>query len=51
MDGDLVITLSHGSLKAPVDMLGLAAAEAVARSIVRAVRSAATLAGIPGLAG
>lgn len=51
MDGDLVITLSHGSLKAPVDMLGLAAAEAVARSIVRAVRSAATIAGIPGLAG
>ncbi len=51
MDGDLVIALSHGSLRAPVDTLGLAAAEAVAQSIARAVRFARSTAGIPGLAG
>jgi L-aminopeptidase/D-esterase-like protein len=51
MDGDLVVSLSTGSLRASVDTLGLAAAEAVAQSIVRAVRSARTVAGVPGLAG
>ncbi len=51
MDGDLVIALSMGSLSASVDTVGLAAAEAVAQSIVRAVRSARTAAGVPGLAG
>jgi L-aminopeptidase/D-esterase-like protein len=51
MDGDLVIALSHGKLEAPVDILGLAAAEAVAQAIVRAVRAARTMGGVPGLAG
>lgn len=51
MDGDLVIALSCGTLSAPLDSLGIAAAEAVAASIVRAVRAARTLGGIPGLAG
>lgn len=51
MDGDLVIALSHGALRASVDALGLAAAEAVSQAIVRAVRSARTMGGIPGLAG
>src|SRR6266849_1046192 len=48
-DGDLVIALSVGDGKAPVDSLGVAAAEAVAESIVRAVRLAPTLGGVPGL--
>jgi L-aminopeptidase/D-esterase-like protein len=48
-DGDLVIALSTGDAKASVDALGVAAAEAVAESILRAVRAAATLGGVPGL--
>ena len=48
-DGDLVIVLSAGDAKAPVDSLGIAAAEAVAEAIVRAVRLAPTLGGVPGL--
>ncbi len=49
VDGDLVVALSLGSGKAPVDSLGVAAAEAVAQSILRAVRLAPTLGGVPGL--
>ncbi|HEV2198586.1 MAG TPA: P1 family peptidase [Bryobacteraceae bacterium] len=48
-DGDIVIALSLGTLRAPVDALGVAAAEAVSESILRAVRLAPTLGGIPGL--
>ena len=48
-DGDIVIALSTGNAKAPVDALGVAAAEAVTESILRAVRLARTLGGIPGL--
>jgi L-aminopeptidase/D-esterase-like protein len=48
-DGDLVVALSAGELKAPIDALGVAAAEAVAESILRAVRFAPTLGGLPGL--
>jgi len=51
MDGDLCIALSTGTGEAPVDVLGAAAAEAVARAIARAVRLARTLGGVPGLAG
>jgi L-aminopeptidase/D-esterase-like protein len=51
MDGDLCIALSMGKEEAPVDILGLAAAEAVARAIARAVRLAKTMGGVPGLAG
>ena len=50
-DGDLVIALSLGEAKAPVDALGVAAAEAVAQAVLRAVRLAKTLGGAPGLAG
>lgn len=49
-DGDLVIALSLGDGKAPLDSLGVAATEAVAESIVRAVRLARSLGGLPGLA-
>lgn len=48
-DGDLVVALSVGDRKAPIDALGIAAAEAVAESILRAVRLAGTLGGVPGL--
>lgn len=48
-DGDIVIALSIGAARAPVDALGVAAAEAVSESILRAVRLAPTLGGIPGL--
>jgi L-aminopeptidase/D-esterase-like protein len=51
MDGDLCVALSAGSLEAPVDVLGLAAAEAVAQAIARAVRLAKNAGGVPGLAG
>ena len=48
-DGDLVVALSIGAMKAPIDALGVAAAEAVARAIVRAVRLAPSMGGVPGL--
>jgi len=51
MDGDLAIALSCGTLGASVDALGMAAGEAVAAAIVRAVQAARTMGGIPGLAG
>ncbi len=50
-DGDLVIALSLGNEQADVNALGVAAMEAVAEAIVRAVRKARTLGGVPGLAG
>ncbi|MFN7938233.1 MAG: P1 family peptidase [Bryobacteraceae bacterium] len=49
-DGDVVIALSAGDGKAPVDALGVAAAEAVSQAIVRAVRLAPSMGGLPGLA-
>jgi L-aminopeptidase/D-esterase-like protein len=48
-DGDLVVALSGGEARAPIDALGVAAAEAVSESILRAVRLAPTLGGVPGL--
>ena len=50
-DGDVAFALSLGALQADINNLGVAAAEAVAQSILRAVRLAKTLGGIPGLAG
>jgi len=49
VDGDLVIALSHGKQHADVTALGVAAAEAVGQAIVRAVRLAPSLGGLPGL--
>lgn len=49
VDGDLIIALSLGNETADLNALGIAAAESVAGSIVRAVQSARTLGGIPGL--
>jgi L-aminopeptidase/D-esterase-like protein len=48
-DGDLVFALSLGGLRTDINVLGVAAAEAVAQSIVRAVKFAKTLGGVPGL--
>ncbi|MGJ5814618.1 P1 family peptidase [Paludibaculum fermentans] len=51
MDGDMTICLSYGKLTASVDAVSVAAAEAVAEAIVRAVKSAKSIGGVPGLAG
>jgi len=48
-DGDVVFALSLGDAQADVNTLGVAAAEAVAEAVVRAVRSAPSLGGLPGL--
>jgi L-aminopeptidase/D-esterase-like protein len=48
-DGDTVFALSIGELRADVDVLGVAAAEAMAEGILRSVRLAKPLAGVPGL--
>lgn len=48
-DGDTVFALSLGDLRAGVDVLGVAAAEAMAAGILRSVRLAKSLAGLPGL--
>jgi L-aminopeptidase/D-esterase-like protein len=50
-DGDIVFALSAGPERADINALGVAAAEAVAASIVRAVKTARSLGGVPGLAG
>lgn len=47
-DGDLVVAMSCGTARAPIDALGVAASEAVAEAILRAVRMAPSF---PGLAG
>jgi L-aminopeptidase/D-esterase-like protein len=48
-DGDVTLALSLGGLEADINALGVAAAEAVSQSILRAVRLAPTLGGVPGL--
>jgi L-aminopeptidase/D-esterase-like protein len=48
-DGDLVVAMSSGTSLAPIDALGVAASEAVAAAILRAVRLAPSLGGLPGL--
>ncbi len=48
-DGDITFALSTGQLPATVDAVGVAAAEALAQAVLRAVRAAKTAAGIPGL--
>jgi len=51
VDGDIVFALSLGSIEAGIDSLGVAAAEAVAQAILRAIQSARGMGGLPGLAG
>lgn len=50
-DGDITFAISLGSERAAVDSVGVAAAEALATAVVRAVRAARTAGGVPGLAG
>ena len=50
-DGDVVIALSVGDARADLNALGVAAAEAVAQAIVRGVKLARSMGGVPGLAG
>jgi L-aminopeptidase/D-esterase-like protein len=49
-DGDLVFALSAGDAVADLNALGVAAAEATAAAIVRGVRTARSLGGVPGMA-
>ncbi len=48
-DGDITFALATGEVAADINALGVAAAEAVAQAILRAVRLAKTLGGVPGL--
>jgi L-aminopeptidase/D-esterase-like protein len=50
-DGDATFALSIGDARADVNILGVAAAEAVAQAVVRAVQNAPSMGGVPGLAG
>jgi L-aminopeptidase/D-esterase-like protein len=50
-DGDMTFALSVGYEQASVDAVGVAAAEALAMAVVRAVRAAKSAGGVPGLAG
>ena len=50
-DGDTTFALALGEREADVNVLGIAAAEAVAGAILRAVKLARTMGGVPGLAG
>ena len=50
-DGDVTFAISLGNGRASVDEVGVAAAEAMAMAVLRAVRAAKTAGGIPGLAG
>lgn len=47
VDGDALFCLSVGEVRAELTALGLAAADAVARAIVRAIKAAASLPGLP----
>jgi L-aminopeptidase/D-esterase-like protein len=47
-DGDTAFALSLGDARANVNTLGVAAAEAVAQAVVRAVKNAPSMGGVPG---
>jgi L-aminopeptidase/D-esterase-like protein len=48
-DGDIVFALSKGEAEADINMLGVMAADAVMQAVVRAVKMAPALGGLPGL--
>jgi L-aminopeptidase/D-esterase-like protein len=50
-DGDITFAFSCGAVAADLNALGVAAAEAVSAAILRAVRLARGMGGLPGLAG
>ncbi|MBI3122500.1 MAG: P1 family peptidase, partial [candidate division NC10 bacterium] len=47
LDGDLVIALATGQVEADLNAVGLAAADAVAEAILRAIKGARSLGGLP----
>jgi len=47
LDGDLVIGLATGEMEADLNAIGLAAADAVAEAVLRAVKKATSLGGLP----
>jgi len=47
VDGDTLFCVSTGTIPTPFDALGLAAAECVAEAVIRAVRAATSLGGLP----
>jgi L-aminopeptidase/D-esterase-like protein len=47
LDGDLVISLATGEVEGETNAVGIAAADAVAEAIVRAVKMATSLGGLP----
>ncbi len=49
LDGDTTFALSLGDRRADINTLGIAAAEAVVQAILRAVKLAKTMGGVPGL--
>jgi L-aminopeptidase/D-esterase-like protein len=49
LDGDTIFALSLGARKADVNIVGAFAAEAFAQAVLRAVRTAAPLAGLPAI--
>jgi L-aminopeptidase/D-esterase-like protein len=49
LDGDVVFALSTGARKADVSIVGAFAAEVMAEAIVRAVKTAGSAGGLPGL--
>jgi L-aminopeptidase/D-esterase-like protein len=51
VDGDITFAISQGRERATVDEVGVAAAEAMATAVLRAVRAAKSAGGVPGLAG
>jgi L-aminopeptidase/D-esterase-like protein len=50
LDGDTIFALSIGKKKAPDSIIGAYAAEVTAQAVVNAVRAAASIGSIPGLA-
>jgi L-aminopeptidase/D-esterase-like protein len=47
LDGDLVISLATGEVEAETNAVGVAAADAVAEAVLRAVKAATSLGGLP----
>lgn len=47
LDGDLVISLATGEVEAETNSVGVAAADAVAEAVLRAVKTATSLGGLP----
>lgn len=50
-DGDTIFALSTGNAAVDINVIGTAAAEVIAKAVVRAVKAAKDAAGVPGLAG